>query len=152
MAEVAKVRIGNATYYDARQLSDLTYGSVPDDSNGVGARWLVAVAEQYADERDELRDYGQDRISEIADSISNLSDRDTWQVVTDLQLFRAAESGLLDYGLWADNFKHVNPRTYREETAWALRFDKISDALRMWLYETASTLVYALRQADTEES
>lgn len=153
MAEAAKIRIGNYTYYDARQLSDLTYGRVPEDDRSAGALWLRTVAEQYSDLRDELREDSdwQDRISEVADSVSSISDLDVWRVVTDLRLFSDAEAGLLDYGLWTTQYSYLNLSTYREENVNAVRFDKISDALRWWLYETSSVLIYALRQADTEE-
>jgi hypothetical protein len=145
------VKIGNLEL-DAQDLSGMTYGSVPSTQNSPGAVWLRAVATAYLDDRDELLAENYDTRDEIVNRVSGqVSSTETWQVVTDLRLFADAQDGLLDYGLWAEALSAENPRTFRQETVWAVRKDKLTDALQGWLDETARALLYALWQADIAE-
>lgn len=145
-------RIGNLVL-DAQDLSGMTYGSVPQDDKGPGAQWLRSVATAYLNNRDELLAEDEEARNEIADRVSGqVSSTETWQVVTDLRLFADAQDGSFDEGLWADSLNsEPGPPDFRVKHVWAVRTDKLTDALQWWLYETAGALLYALRQADIAE-
>jgi hypothetical protein len=82
---------------------------------------------------------------------AQVSSQETWQVVTDLKLYAEAEDNRFDYGLWTESFEYLNPRTFRQETVYAVRKDELTDALQWWLHETAEALLAGLRQADINE-
>jgi hypothetical protein len=145
------VSIGNLVY-DAQDLSGMTYGSTPSTQNSPGAVWLRAVATAYLGERDEMLAGDEETRDGIIDRMSaQVSSQETWQVVTDLKLYAEAEDNRFDYGLWTESFEYLNPRTFRQETVYAVRKDELTDALQWWLHETAEALLAGLRQADINE-
>jgi hypothetical protein len=145
MSNAKLVRIGDSTY-DAQDLAGMTYGSVPRDDNSPGAVWLRAVATAYADDREDLVAGDEETRDAIVDRMSGqLSSAETWQVVTDLKLYAEAEDGRFDEGLWADSLNsEPGPPDFRAEHVWAIRANKLTDALNWWLYETAGALLAAL--------
>ena len=145
------VRIGDLAL-DAQDLSRMTYGAVPADDQGAGASWLRSVALAYADDREALLAEDEETRDAIIDRMTaQVSSAETWAVVTDLKLYRDAEDGTLDYGLWAEQLKrNPGPPDFRYQDVWAVPMNKITDALVRWLYETASALLAGLRIADIE--
>jgi hypothetical protein len=138
------------TEYDALTLAAFTDAEVPEYGSA-GEAWLTEVAEAYNSSRDEIRDeagHWQDAISEECSRLSDQSTTTTWQVVTDLKLFYRQDH--FDWGLYADQFDWVNPRSFHTEKVTAVRIDKVDDMLSWWLHEIAGQLLYELRQADLE--
>ena len=111
-----------------------------------GSLWLVSVFEAYVRERDEIAEagYPRDAISELVQRVCDPGTQETWAIVTDLKLY----THNFDEGLYAEHLDYQNPRTYRTEHVWAIRTEKLADALGWWLYEVASWLVYALARED----
>lgn len=153
MSNSTLVRVGNLAF-DARALANMAgTDSSPASDDSPGAVWLRRVASAY-DREAFTEDYDvNDAAFELAASASgSLSDTETWGIVTDLKLYAVAKSGGFEEGLYAEQFSYTDPHTFRQGYASAIRTDRLGDALRWWLHETAERLIYEILAEDLAEA